>query len=335
MNRVTLFLLGSLILLLNGLAAHGQGCSALLQPHFSVYTTVARDGNNIHTSVTMQGYANIAPHSGCNMTVAVHHVGAENKLNNVDHWSYSATGCPTCYFSTTDNEAIVGVPGVLYPWSWDGTSICSIVGTFYSAIGSGGLPGCLVPSSETTTDKGFNGGSFREQFDMTISDTAQDSFNGYYIQEVTTSPGSNTCWWQGSGFVQNPGVQGSQWTVGTVAGVSESNHWGFDSIGWDLAVLDNIVNNGAAHGVTFPCVTTIHQGMQIMCNANTYWQYRTDDITITVDDDHTVMACRAGVCSPWVDFAYWQNGRQSTQWARVLNSESAQRPPSNTPEEAR
>jgi hypothetical protein len=77
---------------------------------------------------------------------------------------------------------------------------------------------------------GFNAGSFREQFDMTISDTAQDNFDGYYVKEVTAAPGTNSCWWSGSGVPQNPGVQGLQWSVGTVAGGMEHNHWGYDSI---------------------------------------------------------------------------------------------------------
>jgi hypothetical protein len=53
---------------------------------------------------------------------------------------------------------------------------------------------------------------------MTISDTAQDNFDGYYVKEVTAAPGTNSCWWSGSGVPQNPGVQGLLWNVGTVAG---------------------------------------------------------------------------------------------------------------------
>ncbi|PYU48649.1 MAG: hypothetical protein DMG48_19565 [Acidobacteria bacterium] len=320
MNRSILFLFGSLILLLDCSAAHGQGCATTLSPHFSVYTGISRDGYNIYTSVTMQGYADVFPGPGCPMNTATHHVGAENDLDNVDHWSYSANGCPTCYFSVTDNEQMSGDPGVTYPWCWDGDAICSVVGTFWGNSGCPGILGCLSPSTEATTDQGFNGGSYREQFDMTISDTAGDSFDGYYNQEVNAAPGANACWWPGSRLAQHPGVQGSQWTVGTVAGVSEHNHWGYDSIGWDLGDLDYIVQNGPSNGVTFPCVTTIHQGMQIMCNANTWWQYRTDDITITVDNNpNSEEVCRDGECGIPVGFAY-RSGRQSTWWARTLNS---------------
>lgn len=320
MKRATLFLLGSLLFLLNCSVARGQGCATTLVPHFSVYKSVGRDGKNIYTSVSIQGYASVDPGPGCNMNAARHHVGAENKLNNVDHWTYSASGCPTCYFSATDNEQGSCDPGVTCPWCWDGSAICSIVGDFWGNSDCPGIIGCLVPTTEETTDEGFNGGSFREQFDMTISDTDGDIFDGYYIQEVTTSPGTNTCYWSGSGLAQNPGVQGSQWTVGTVAGVPEQNHWGFDSIGWNLSDLDNIVQNGPSHGVTFPCVTTIHQGMQIMCNANTWWQYSTDDITITVDNNpNSEEVCRAGECGVPVGFASLRE-HQSTWWAHTLNS---------------
>ena len=97
---------------------------------------------------------------------------------------------------------------------------------------------------------------------------------------------------------QNPGVSGAvNWAAGTYNGAPAHNQWGPDAIGWDLSVLDNIVQNGAAHGITFPCVTTIHQGMKIECDANLWYNYTQDDITISVDTDHTVEACRAGVCS--------------------------------------
>ena len=53
MNRSTLLLLASLILLFNSSPTHGQGCSTTLEPHFSVYNSVSGDGVNITTSVTM------------------------------------------------------------------------------------------------------------------------------------------------------------------------------------------------------------------------------------------------------------------------------------------
>jgi hypothetical protein len=324
MKRSMLFLFGSLILLLNCPGAKGQGCGATLVPHFSVYNSVARNGKNVYTTVSMQGYADVSPGPGCQMSTATHHVGAENKVNNVDHWSYSGNGCPTCYYSVTDNEQFVGVPGVSYPWTWDGVAICSIVGGFFGSGGGGSIVGCVSPSTETTTDKGFNGFSFREQFDMTLSDSFGDNFNSSpqvpNIHEATAAPGTNGCYWSTSGLSPNPGVQGSYWSVGTVAGVSEPNHWGYDSIGWNLSDLDNIVQNGPAHGIQFPCVTTLHQAMYIMCNANTWWNYRNDDITIAVDNDpNAETVCRDGICGLDVSFSdRWTAPRY--EWARILNS---------------
>jgi hypothetical protein len=335
-KHAALFLFGSLILVLNSSAAHGQGCATTLSPHFSVYTSVSRNGNNIYTSVTMQGYASVFPGPGCNMNAATHHVGAENKLNNVDHWTYSANGCPTCYFSATNNEQIVGVPGVVYPWVWDGQAICSMVGSFFNGGGSGSITGCLAPSTEATDDQGFNGSIFRELFKMTISDTAADSFDSHYVEEYTVTPGTNTCWWSNSGLPQNPGVSGGSWTVGTYSGVAAHNQWGPDAIGWNLSDLDNIVQNGPRNGVTFPCVATIHQGMKIECNANLWYVYSSDDITITVDNHggNTEEVCRAGECGLEQGFAdRWIPRR--TEWARILATPQRSSPRPTTVTEAK
>jgi murein DD-endopeptidase MepM/ murein hydrolase activator NlpD len=139
MNRCALFLLGSLMFLLYSSPTRGQGCSASLEPHFSVYTSVSGDGVNIYTSVTTQGYASVFTPGCPQMNTATHRAGSENKLNNVDHWSYSSWGCPTCYFSVTDNETILGNPGTTYPWSWTGISMCSIAGTFWNGGGGGSV----------------------------------------------------------------------------------------------------------------------------------------------------------------------------------------------------
>jgi hypothetical protein len=98
--------------------------------------------------------------------------------------------------------------------------------------------------------------------------------------------------------------------------MGSAKHWGMNSIGWNLGDLDNLVTNGPDNGVTFPCTITIYQGMQIMCNANTWWQYRVDTIQIIVDDDHTEENCRGGVCGELVSFSY-RIGGQSKTWARV------------------
>ena len=98
----------------------------------------------------------------------------------------------------------------------------------------------------------------------------------------------------------------------------------------DLEDLDTIVNQGPAHGVTFPCETTIQQGMQIECNANLWFNYRTDEITIDVDEDHTVLACRANVCSQWASFTYQIGDKSKTEWVRIFRFDSGG-PPRSSP----
>jgi len=87
----------------------------------------------------MQGYADVMPSAACHMTSATHKAGAQNVSGNTGGWNYSGSSCPTCYYSITNNDQIVGVPGVVYPWSWDGEAICSFAGTFWSNGGSGGV----------------------------------------------------------------------------------------------------------------------------------------------------------------------------------------------------
>jgi hypothetical protein len=204
------------------------------------------------------------------MNSATHHVGAENKLNGVDHWTYSGNGCPSCYFSATDNEQIIGgVPGTPYPWNWDGISICSIVGTFFGTGGAGSLPGCLTPSSETTAVAGSVVGNVTvTAFDQTISDSAGDSFNGLVITEdnaANTTP-VDTCWGSWSNKPKNTGVTiGPPWTVGAGQVAGEPNHWGWDLVGWVTTVVDYYRVQAPAHGKALPCGFINYQALKIQC----------------------------------------------------------------------
>ena len=252
--RAISFVLGTIVLLLCGASAHAQGCASILTPHFSVYTNVTRNGKNIYTSVTMHGYASIGSSAGCNMSAATHHVGAENVLNGVAHWTYSATGCPSCYFSATDNEQIVGNPGTNYPFNFEGESICSMVGQFFTSSGSGGsLPGCVAPSNETTaveepvfvTETAFN---------QTISDSAGDSFNGLTVAESDiANTAQDTCWgtWsKGTRFTGIPKPYGS-WPVDGGQVTGSPNHWGFDNVGWTQVAVDYYRVQAPAQAYTF------------------------------------------------------------------------------------
>lgn len=228
MKRAPLLFLGSLILLLNCSEAKGQGCATSLTPHFSVYISISRDGTNIHTSVTMQGYANVTQTLGCNMNRATHKAGALNLLGNTGGWNYSASGCPTCYFSVTNNQSIDGNPGTTYTWGCDGNSVCSLAGEFWSEDpGCPSIPGCVVPSSETTQVVRVDPQNATvTEFSQGISDTAGDSFDGTNVREDNAATAQDTCWRSWSNKAQVTGVTQGNWPVagGEVAG--QHNTWG-------------------------------------------------------------------------------------------------------------
>jgi hypothetical protein len=221
------------------------------------------------------------------MKSATHHVGAENKLNNVDHWTYSANGCPTCYFSATDNEQLIGVPGDDYPWDWEGVSICSIVGTFFGSGSGGSLPGCLVPSTETTAVNGTVD-STETKFTVTVSDSAGDSFSGQYVQEANASTGQDSCWFQGSFYAPSTSV-----VIDPPAAISAANQFS-DTVGWIPDAVNYYRANAPLHGKSIPCGATLHQALQIMCNANTWWTYTPvngNTLTATINQSN-VVNCR-------------------------------------------
>jgi hypothetical protein len=276
MNRAGLFLLGSLMLLFDCSVANGQGCDVTLEPHFSVYNSVSRDGKTIYTSVTMQGYANICGPCGCpQMNTATHRAAAENKLNNVDHWSYSGSSCPTCYFSITDNEQMSGDPGVLYPWTCGGEAICSIVGNFWGGDGGcSSIPGCVVPSTETTAVAGTINSTLT-QFNQAISDTAGDDFDGTQIDEGDATTAQDTCWWgPTSGVPKTTGVTGGPpWTVAGDDVPGQHNHWGFDTVGWTPSAVTYYRAQAPGHGIAIPCGFTVYQSLQIKCSTGVWWTY--------------------------------------------------------------
>ncbi len=148
MRSVCLIIFGMLTALSNCSAARGQGCSATLQPHFAIYHSASISGSTIYTTLSIQGYTSIYPNPGCPMTNVTHKVGAYNQLSSTGGWSYSSSGCPTCYFSTANNEQFVGVPGVVYSWNWQGTPICSIVGPFAGVGGGSSIPDVSVSISQ-------------------------------------------------------------------------------------------------------------------------------------------------------------------------------------------
>ncbi len=56
---------------------------------------------------------------------------------------------------------------------------------------------CAVPATEDSLDSGTNWLTLQEQFKQTLSDSAGDVFDAHMVQELTTRPGQDTCYWSG------------------------------------------------------------------------------------------------------------------------------------------
>ena len=162
-------------------------------------------------------------------------------------------------------------------------SLCAVVCGFLAPQSISPQSCCVLPTTEDSLDSGTNWATLEEQFNQTLSDTAGDVFDAHTVQELTTQPGQDTCYWSGSGLPQYPGVAGGSWTVGSVAGSPQSNHWGYDSIGWNSTTINLIRSDGPAHGITLPCGFKIYQSMEYECDANTFFVYNQDVLTETVD----------------------------------------------------
>ncbi|HUC29958.1 MAG TPA: hypothetical protein VMR80_10255 [Candidatus Acidoferrum sp.] len=150
-----------------------------------------------------------------------------------------------------------------------------------------------VPSSEITE---FSGTILitQGQFLMTL-EPSTNSYDGHQVTEKSPVIGSNTCWWSGSGINQYPTVQGSTWLVNQ--GSAGHNQYGLDTVGFESGVVNLIQQQGAAHGVEFPCVVNIYQSMTY----DTIDLYVTNLQTQTIGSN-TVKVCRAGVCSGTIPF---------------------------------
>lgn len=156
-----------------------------------------------------------------------------------------------------------------------------------------------IPTSETTQFYGMVPNLITEAtFQMTLN-PGTNNYDGHFVEESSPSPGANSCWWQGSGMVQNPTVVGSTWTVGQSPAPHDG--YGLDGIGFASGVVNLIQTQGGANGVSFPCVVTIYQEMTYEGDANTFFAYAENVLTQTIGSN-TVKVCRAGVCSPTIPF---------------------------------
>jgi len=129
------------------------------------------------------------------------------------------------------------------------------------------------------------------QFLMTLEPDT-NNYDGHSVTESSPWLGSNQCWWNGSGMKQYPTVKGSTWVVAN--GNAGHDQYGFDTVGYGSGVVVSVIQQqGAAHGVEFPCNIYIYQAM----NYDGIDPYAFNLLTQTVGST-TVQVCRNNdVCS--------------------------------------
>jgi hypothetical protein len=79
------------------------------------------------------------------------------------------------------------------------------------------------------------------------------------------------------------------------------NQYGGDGIGYTSAAVNEIQQDGAAHGIEFPCTLTWYQQMLYEGDANTFYNYANNILTQAIGQN-TVQVCRAGVCTNVIPF---------------------------------
>jgi hypothetical protein len=147
--RRALIVLASFLVIALCPASFAQGCSGWMTAHYSAYwnlsaANMTQTSYTMYTSSVLDGYTSgTCPTIGCgiNCNGVYHHgwVPASIKNHNTGALvgSASTTGplvCWSCYISVTSPLDITGVPGVLYDYSASNYVICSLAGTFYTAL---------------------------------------------------------------------------------------------------------------------------------------------------------------------------------------------------------
>jgi hypothetical protein len=156
---------------------------------------------------------------------------------------------------------------------------------------------CAVPSAEVSS-VGMNTGPL-VGFVGTISDPYGDNWNALYVYEVDptdTSPDSNTCWWLNNplNLPQTPSIA---FVVAANNGVNywevtSSNQYGYDFIGWQPGILNQIVILHPS-SVQMPCTYTVAQEMEIECpQASQQIQYTENILTLGADSNYAYKSCR-------------------------------------------
>lgn len=193
-------------------------------------------------------------------------------------------GHSTLMTGTTPGTATFdGFIGVYQDYVWDGLN-CYELGTY-----EGGSEGpvevtCPTPTGETTSSGGWADSDFLptvHKWNVTLT-PSNISFAGRGVQEQTPSPGSDTCWFQGSQFDPNTSLTGSTWTV------QFTNFFGPDYIGWVEDAVPYYRFVGRA-----PCAATLPQQMLIDCPSGGLTPYANNTVVAGIQSA-TVTSTRAG-----------------------------------------
>ncbi len=161
MKPKRLVLIGILLCLMVMLShnASAQGCGATLQAHFSIYRTFGVNGKTIYQTVEVDGYADVFPGPGCPMGSAIHTPRIENKLGSSGGWYSGPRSSASGYVSFSNNQQIIGAPGVVYFTETTAQMNCSLAGTFWGTpVATGKLyplvtTNCAHPNPVTGIDE--------------------------------------------------------------------------------------------------------------------------------------------------------------------------------------
>src|SRR5437899_2572614 len=99
-------------------------------------------------------------------------------------------------------------------------------------------PSCTFPNLESNVSDGAGTDPARTvsatRFNVTISNAQGSIFNSRTVTEYSPVTGTNGCWYTGAPYDRYPVISGGTWTVagGQVAG--QTNHYGWDYVGWTV-----------------------------------------------------------------------------------------------------
>ena len=130
---------------------------------------------------------------------------------------------------------------------------------------------CVLPVDDVSTldiNMAATPNHVGANFSAVISGYGVD-FSGNYVQESTASPGTNSCWYPGSGIAQNPGVNDLPWVPSQPWPIYTGNQYGDDELSVDKNVIAAIRANFApSYSGTpgFSCNWTIFHLMSYSCN---------------------------------------------------------------------